>query len=46
VIASSIFPFSRRRHMFPTSACLVVLETAYLANAALVKIGLAGWLRR
>ena len=35
VIASSIFLFARRRHMSPTSACLVALETAYLANAAL-----------
>jgi hypothetical protein len=35
VIASAIFLFLRRRDMFPTSACLVALDAAYLANAAL-----------
>jgi hypothetical protein len=35
VIASVIFLFLRRRDMFPTRACLVALDAAYLANAAL-----------
>jgi len=35
VIASAIFLFLRRRDMFPTRACLVALDAAYLANAAL-----------
>jgi hypothetical protein len=35
VIASAIFLLLRRRHMFPTRACLVALDAAYLANAAL-----------
>jgi hypothetical protein len=35
VIASAILLFLRRRHMFPTSACLVALDAAYLANAGL-----------
>jgi len=35
VIASATFLFLRRHAMFPTRACLVALDTAYLANAAL-----------
>lgn len=35
VIASAVLLFLRRREMFPTHACLVGLNTAYLANAAL-----------
>jgi hypothetical protein len=35
VIASAIFLFVRRHTMFPTSACLVALDAAYLANASL-----------
>jgi hypothetical protein len=35
VIASAALLFLRRREMFPTQACLVGLNTAYLANAAL-----------
>ena len=35
VIASAIFLFLRRRDIFPTRACLVALDAAYLANAAL-----------
>ena len=35
VMASAIFLFLRRRDMFPTRACLVALDAAYLANAAL-----------
>lgn len=35
VITSAIFLFVRRRGIFPTSACLVALDAAYLANAAL-----------
>ena len=35
VIASAALLFLRRREMFPTHACLVGLNTAYLANAAL-----------
>ena len=35
VIASAALLFLRRREMFPTRACLVGLNTAYLANAAL-----------
>lgn len=35
VIASGVGLFLRRHHLFPTRACLVGLNTAYLANAAL-----------
>jgi hypothetical protein len=35
VIASAIFLFIRRRDIFPTRVCLVALDAAYLANAAL-----------
>jgi len=35
VISSAILLFLRRRDMSPTRACLVALNTAYLANAAL-----------
>src|SRR5271170_7389846 len=35
VITSAALLFLRRRDMFPTRACLVGLNTAYLANAAL-----------
>jgi hypothetical protein len=35
VALSAIFLLLRRRDMFPTSACLVALDAAYLANAAL-----------
>jgi hypothetical protein len=35
VIASAAVLFLRRREMFPTHACVVGLNTAYLANAAL-----------
>ena len=38
MIASAILLFVRRRHISPTWACLVGLETAYLANAALCLI--------
>lgn len=38
VIASATTLFLRRRHIFPTRACLVGLNTAYLANAALCLI--------
>jgi len=34
VIASAVLLFLRRRHILPTRACLVGLNTAYLANAA------------
>jgi hypothetical protein len=35
IIASGALLFLRRRNILPTSACLVGLNTAYLANAAL-----------
>ena len=35
VIASAIALFKRRRRLSPTQACLVGIDTAYLANAAL-----------
>jgi hypothetical protein len=35
VVASAIVLFLRRRNILPTRACLVGLDTAYLANAAL-----------
>lgn len=35
VIVSAIFLLKRRNHISPTRACLVGLDTAYLANAAL-----------
>ena len=38
VIASATMLFLRRRHIPPTRACLVGLNTAYLANAALCLI--------
>jgi len=38
VIASATTLFLRRRHLPPTRACLVGLNTAYLANAALCLI--------
>jgi hypothetical protein len=38
VIASAIFLFIRRRDMFPTRACLVAIDAAHLANAALCLI--------
>ena len=38
VIASATTLFLRRGHIFPTRACLVGLNTAYLANAALCLI--------
>ncbi len=38
VIASATTLFLRRRHLPPTRACLVGLNTAYLANAALYLI--------
>jgi hypothetical protein len=38
VIASAATLFLRRRHIPPTRACLVGLNTAYLANAALCLI--------
>lgn len=34
VIASAVLLILRRRHILPTRACLVCLNTAYLANAA------------
>jgi ABC-type Fe3+-siderophore transport system permease subunit len=34
VIASAVLLFLRRRHILPTRACLIGLNTAYLANAA------------
>jgi len=38
IIASGVLLFLRRREIPPTSACLVGLNTAYLANAALCVI--------
>ena len=35
VIVSAVLLFLRRRDILPTSACLIGLNTAYLANAAL-----------
>jgi hypothetical protein len=42
VIASAIFLFLRRREIFPTSACLVALDAAYLANVALCLVVYSG----
>lgn len=41
-IASAIILFLRRRFISPTRACLVGLDTAYLANAALCLVVYAG----
>jgi len=38
LIASAIVLFWRRRYIAPTRACLIGLETAYLANAALTLV--------
>lgn len=35
IIASAALLFLRRRHIFPTRACFVGLDAAYLANAAI-----------
>jgi hypothetical protein len=42
VIASAILLFLRRDHLFPTRACLVGLNTAYLANLALCLVVYSG----
>lgn len=42
VIASAILLFLRRDHFFPTQACLVGLNTAYLANMALCLVVYSG----
>lgn len=41
-VASSIVLFMSRRHISPTQACLVGIETAYLANAALCLVVYSG----
>jgi hypothetical protein len=42
VVASAALLFLRRREIFPTDACLVGLNTAYLANAALCLVVYSG----
>lgn len=42
LIASAVVLFFRRRHLAPTLACLLGLDTAYLANAALCLVVYAG----
>jgi hypothetical protein len=42
VIASAIILLFRRRHIAPTRACLLALDTAYLANGALCLVVYAG----
>lgn len=42
LIASAVLLFMRRHHISPTRACLVGLDTAYLANAALCLVVYAG----
>jgi hypothetical protein len=42
VVASAILLFLRRRDISPTRACLVGLDTAYLANAALCLVVYSG----
>ncbi|MGH9606266.1 MAG: hypothetical protein ACRD3N_11280 [Terracidiphilus sp.] len=42
VVASSILFLLRRRHFWPTRACLVGLNTAYLANAGLCLVVYGG----
>lgn len=42
VVASAIILFLRGRHFFPTQACLVALNTAYLANVALCLVVYSG----
>lgn len=41
-VASAVVLFLRRRHIVPTRACLVGLDTAYLANAALCLVVYSG----
>jgi hypothetical protein len=42
VVASTILLFLRRDHLFPTRACIVGLDTAYLANTALCLVVYGG----
>jgi hypothetical protein len=42
VVASATMLFLRRRHISPTWACLLGLDTAYLANAALCLVVYSG----
>ena len=42
VVASAFILLLRRRHLSPTHACLVGLDTAYLANAALCLVVYSG----
>lgn len=42
VVASAFILLLRRRHLFPTQACFVGLDTAYLANAALCLVVYGG----
>lgn len=42
LIASAVLLFLRRHHISSTRACLVALDTAYLANAALCLVVYAG----
>ena len=42
VVASAFILLLRRRHLFPTQACFVGLDTAYLANAALCLVVYSG----
>jgi len=42
VIANATFLFLRRDHFFPTQACIVGLNTAYLANMALCLVVYSG----
>ena len=42
VVASATFLFLSRRHLFPTQACLIGLDTAYLANLALCLVVYSG----
>lgn len=42
VVASAALLFARRRHAFPTRACLIGLSITYLANAALCLIVYSG----
>jgi hypothetical protein len=42
IVASAAILLLRRRHLSPTQACLVGLDTAYLANAALCLVVYSG----